>query len=407
MQKKTMYAVTSVLGLVVVLSTGCTQAPDRLAFSSTLFSGAEQYENFNRIAEIFPVATMEASDSPYEFPDGRAITLPTTFTYENKSVASEDFLAGTDTSAVFVLKDGHVCFEQYWLTGGRDVNWLSMSVAKSFVSAAIGIAIDEGHIKSIEEPISQYVPSLAGSAYGGVRIKDVLQMSSGAKWNEDYSDPTSDINGLAEIMALGGSLDKFTATLTRDREPGAYNLYNSTDTQALGMMLVRATGRSIADYMQEKLWRPLGMESTAYWMVDDQEMEMAFGGLNATARDYAKLGELFRNGGNWQGTQMISSDWVKASVTPDAPHLMPGDNPHSDFPLGYGYQWWVMDGDEGEFSAIGVYNQFIYVNPTRGLVIVKLSANSAYGTTPDESTSRELETIEFFRAIGSQLETAP
>lgn len=382
---------------------GCAQQSDRMGFASTLFSGAEQYENFNRIADLFPTAAMSASPEPYQFPDGPVMELPASFVFEGNQVSTDEFLRETDTSAVLVLKGGEVTHENYTLTGGRDVNWLSMSVAKSFVSAAIGIAVSEGHIQSIEEPITTYVPSLAGSAYDGVRIKDVLQMSSGAGWNEDYSDPNSDINGMAQIMAVGGSLSDFTATLKRARKPGTYNLYNSTDTQALGLLLRNATGRSIADYMEEKIWHPLGMEFDGYWMTDDEDVEMAFGGLNATARDYAKMGELYRNLGNWNGEQIIPAPWVHASVTPDGPHLQPGDNPLSDFPMGYGYQWWIMDGDEGEYSAIGVYNQFIYVNPTRELVIVKLSANSAYGTTPDESSSREFETIEFFRAIGKQV----
>jgi len=130
-------------------------------------------------------------------------------------------------------------------------------------------------------------------------------------------------------------------------------------------------------------------------------MEMAAGGLQVVARDYAKLGQLYLDGGRWQGRQIVPEAWVHDSVTPDAPHVMPGHNP--DYPLGYGYQWWVPAGDEGEFSAIGVYNQFVYVNPTRKLVIVKLSANSGYGTSKDDSSWRELESFELFREIGRSL----
>lgn len=395
------------LGAVALLVGGLwfyfQQTIDRASTISTLFTGEEQYENFNRMKDLFPHGTMTASSTPYDFPDGSTITLPTSFTYNGNPVDTEQFLDETDTAAMLVLQDGKVVLERYTLTGGRGVNWMSMSVAKSFTSAAIGIAIEEGLIGSIEEPITQYVPSLAGSAYDGVRIKDILQMSSGARWNEDYSDPESDINVFGRIFALGGSMNEFAATLQREREPGTYNLYNSTDTQVLGMLLVEATGRTITDYMEEKLWHPLGMETNGYWLTDSEGMEMAFGGLNATARDYAKLGELYRLGGNWNGTQIVPADWVAASVTPDAPHLLPGENPASDFDLGYGYQWWVMDGDEGEYSAIGVYNQFIYVNPSRNLVIVKLSANSSYGMTNDETSYREFETIELFRKIGESL----
>jgi CubicO group peptidase (beta-lactamase class C family) len=133
---------------------------------------------------------------------------------------------------------------------------------------------------------------------------------------------------------------------------------------------------------------------------------MAFGGVNLTARDFAKLGELYRNGGVWQGMQVVPKNWITASVTPDAPHLMAGKTEISDhsLPLGYGYQWWIPDGDRGEFSAIGVYNQLVYVDPSRGIVIVKLSANRTYGMSPYESTNREAETIEFLRAIAARFD---
>ena len=379
------------------------QELSRLAFATSLFSGAEQYESFGRIAELFPTARMRAPRRAISFPRGAPTSLPGTFLYGGEQLSVPEFLEATDTSALLVLEDGRVRFEEYWLTGGRDVPWLSMSVAKSFISALVGLAVEEGRIRSIEDPITTYLPTLEGSAYDGVRIKDILQMSSGAAWDETYGDPDSDINRFAYILAIGGSLNQFATTLEREREPGTFNQYNSTDTQVLGWLLVETTGRPIAAYMEEKLWVPLGMENDAFWMIDSDGMEMAFGGLNATARDYAKLGELYRNDGRFQGEAILPAHWVRASVTPDAPHLLPGDHELSDWEIGYGYQWWVPEGNEGEFAAIGVYNQFIYVNPTRDLVIVKLSANSAYATEPDGSADQEFETIEFFRAIGSQL----
>jgi len=387
--------------LCLALTACATEQADTAAarLFGSLFTGAEQYENFSRIAELVPTRKLDASTDPYTFPTGAPLTLPNAFIYENKSVATDTFLTDTDTAALLVLHNGQVRYERYWLTGGPQVNWLSMSVAKSFISALIGIAVQEQLIDNIQEPITRYVPSLAGSAYDNVRIKDILQMSSGAQWNEDYSDPESDVARLGAVLATGGSLNDFSATLVRDKAPGTNNHYNSTDTQVLGQLLVNATGRSITAYMQEKLWQPLGMESPAYWIVDGQGMEMAFAGLNATARDYAKLGELYRNQGNWQGQQLVPAAWTAASVVADAPHL----KAPSGYGLGYGYQWWLVDGDQGEYSAIGVYNQFIYVNPEHNLVVVKLSANSDYAQTNDESSFRELETIELFRAIAQQL----
>jgi CubicO group peptidase (beta-lactamase class C family) len=399
--KKILVVLMILTGLAGALVLFYWQNIERMRYVSSLFTGAEQYEMFNRVKDMFPVTELKPSTKPYQFPHGETVSLPESFIYEGETLDVPTFLVDTDTAAMLVLHEGRIVFEEYYLTGGRDVQWLSMSVAKSFVSIAIGIAIDEGLIASVEEAVTDYLPSLKGSAYDGVRIKDILQMSSGAAWNEDYSDPDSEVMRMGKIMALGGSLDEFITTLKPEREPGTYNQYNSADTQVLGALLVAATGKTITDYMQEKIWQPLGMQDTAYWIVDDHGMEMAFAGLNLTARDYAKVGELFRNQGNWQGKQLVSADWVKASVTPDAPHLLPGDNPLSDFDLGYGYQWWVLDGDQGEYMALGVYNQFIYVNPTKGLVIVKLSANSDYGTVADsEEVNKEFTTIELLRAIG-------
>ena len=374
----------------------------RVTVIGTLFSGEEQYENLNRFYKFIDSSTLSPSSNPLNFKSSKTISLPVSFNLNNLEIETENFLQRTDTSALLILQNGRIQFEKYWLTGGEDVQWMSMSVAKSFISALVGIAIRDGHINNIEEAISDYVPELKNSPYNNVRIKDVLQMSSGASWNEDYSDPESDINRWAKIFALGGSFDEFIQTLSYDFKPGTRNHYNSMDTQALGMLVNRATGKSITNYMTEMLWHPMGASNEGYWLLDSEGMEMAFAGLNVTARDYAKFGELYRLDGKLNGQQIVPKSWVKDSITPDGPHLTPGDNPLSDYPLGYGYQWWVPEGGKGEFMAIGVYNQMIYVAPESNMVIVKLSANSSYGTSEDTDMASELETIEFFRAIANK-----
>ena len=396
MRIKGFIAIFSLFMFTVAYSNNVNE--ERLRFVGSLFTGEEQYQNLNRVYEIFPTSKLSHSSKPLVFKKGVPLELPSNFIFEDKVVKVDEYLSRTDTSALLILKDGKISYENYWLTGGKNVQWLSMSVAKSFISALIGIAIDQGHIKSLEDEVTDYVPQLKNSAYDNVRIKDILQMSSGASWNEDYSDPNSDINRSSKIFAIGGSLDEFSASLKKELKPGSYNRYNSTDTQVLGMLLREATRTSVTKYMQEMLWHPMGAQDSGYWILDSKNMEMAYAGFNATARDYAKLGELYRLGGKINGKQIIPRDWVKASVKPDAPHLMPGDNPLSDFPLGYGYQWWVPD-LSGDFSAIGVYNQFIYVSPKSNMVIVKLSANSIYGTSEALSTLSELEAIEFFKTI--------
>lgn len=371
-----------------------------------LYVGEPQHENFCRMEDWYPTRNMAPSDTPFQFPEGAPIALPDEFLFAGEERSTQQFIEDTDTSGLLVLKDGVVRFEQYFLTGGRDVRWISWSMAKSFVSALVGIAIDEGLIRSVDEPITSYVPALSESAYNGVRIKDVLQMSSGARWNEDYSDRNSEVHRLGSVMAGDGSLDDLVSKIEPATEPGTLCQYNSADTQALGMLLIATTGRSIANYMQEKLGQPLGMEAPGYWIVDSAGVELALGGLNLSARDFAKIGELYRNQGVWGGKQIVPQSWVAASIRSDAAHLEPGKvivGGHV-FPFGYGYQWWIPQGKIGEFSAIGVYNQFVYVDPSRGVVIVKLSANHKYGTTPDEAENREEETIEFLRATARQFD---
>ena len=371
-----------------------------------LYAGEPQYKNFANIDQIYPVSRMEAASSPFVFPVGTATSLPKTFQFLGEERDTSAFLASTDTSAVLVLKDGEIRTEEYYLTGGADVCWISWSVAKSFISALVGIAIDDGLINDVNDCITDYVHALKPSAYNDVSIRDVLQMSSGARWNEDYSDRSSDIHRLGRAMAGEQSLGGFVAGIEGGTTPGTFCQYNSADTQALGMLITSVTNRTIADYMQEKLCEPLGMEHSGHWIIDKSGMEMALGGLNLVARDFAKIGELYRNGGRWDNRQIVPEQWVKDSIKSDEAHLQPGKvivGGHV-FPCGYGYQWWIPDGSDGEFSAIGVYNQFVFVNPVCGTVVVKLSANRAYGTTTEEHSNREEETIEFIRAVVRELD---
>ena len=371
-----------------------------------LFSGATQHDNFCRFKDLVPTSKMAASTKPFTFPTGKAMVLPSAYEFEGKTRSTEEFFTATDTTALLVLKDGAVRYERYALTGGADVHWISWSVSKSFVSALVGIAVGEGHIRSIEDAISDYIPVPPGSAYFGVSIKMVLQMSSGARWNEDYSDPNCDVFRLAAAMGGAMSLEEFVAGMAPESKPGTVCRYNSGETQALGSLLVHATKRSLSDYMHEKLFEPLGMNRPGYWLIDKTGMEMAFAGLNLVARDFIKLGELYRNNGVWEGKQVVPEAWVKASVTPDAPHLMAGKpllNDHA-LPFGYGYQWWIPEGPCGEFVALGIYNQLVYADRSRGVVIYKQSSNRAYGTSKDEATNRDVESVEFVRAIARQFD---
>jgi CubicO group peptidase (beta-lactamase class C family) len=372
-----------------------------------LFTGAPQHAHFGRLKALLPVSEMKASSRPRPFPEGACVELPKTYVHEGRARDLAAFFAETHTSALLILKDGEIRLEKYCLTGGRDVQWISFSVAKSFISALVGIALADGDIRSVEDPIDAYVSALKRSAYEGVRIKDVLQMSSGARWDENYNNPDSEVFGLGVAMGPGGSLDAFVSTRVNENPPGSICRYNSGDTQALGMLVAAATGRSIADYMQEKLCEPLGTEYPGYWLVDSQGREMAFAGLNLTARDFAKLGELYRNHGRVDGRQVVPAEWTSASTRPDGAHLVPGMpivGSGERGPLGYGYQWWIPAGERGQFTGMGVYNQLVFVDPSKGAVIVKLSANAAYGTSPGEATNRNHENVCALQAIAQSLD---
>jgi len=383
--------------LVLALLAGVLLYPKYQLLKHTihLFDEDKIVENFRSFDAIWSVSTMTASPTPHQYPKDAPITLPSAFTFEGNTLDTPTFLKDSWTTGLLIIQNDTIVFEEYYLGNTATTRNISWSMAKSFISALVGIAIQEGHIASVMLPVEKYVPRLKGTAYEGVLIKEVLQMSTGVKFNEDYGDYNSDINRWGRGFALGQSQDAFPATLEREVEPGTVNHYVSINTHVLGMLLTAATGRTITDYMQEKLWTPLGMEHDGYWLIDGEKMEMALGGLNSTLRDYAKIGSLYLKNGAWKGQQIVPKEWVRSSVTPDAPHVQPGEE------FGYGYQWWVPKGNVGEFMAIGIYNQNIYVNPTTNTVIVKLSANPRYND-PAFVPSSDYAALELYRVIAAK-----
>lgn len=383
------------LFVIVIFSIWFYPKYKMLNHSIHLFDEDKIVNNFRSFDSVWPVAVMEASTNKYIYPKNVPITLPESFEFNGNSYESLKFLKDSWTTGFLVIQNDSIVFEDYYLGNTESTRNISWSMAKSFISALMGIAIEEGHIKNINQNVEEYVPELMGSAYEGVRIKDVLQMSTGVKFNEDYGDFYSDINRWGRGFAMGNSQDAFAGSLEREVEPGTINHYVSINTHVLGMILTKATGSTITDYMSEKLTDPLGMEYNGYWLLDGKNMEMALGGLNLTLRDYAKIGSLFLNNGLMNGKQIIQEEWVQASVIPDGPHVQPG----SEF--GYGYQWWIPKSDVGEFMALGVYNQNIYINPETNTVIVKLSANPKYND-PSYVPSSNYAALELYRAITNQ-----
>jgi CubicO group peptidase (beta-lactamase class C family) len=361
----------------------------------TLFEPDGIVENFRSMGETLDSRVIHRGGETFEFRRAER-DLPENYVFKGAVKKIAPFLERTDTTGIVVVKDDTILYERYYLGNTGTSKAISWSVAKSFVSALFGIALHEGHIKDIGQLVTAYVPLLNVSGYKDVPIKHVLQMSSGIRFNEDYADFNSDINRMGRAFALKTPFDDFVASLQSERKPGVYNHYVSMDTQVLGMIIREATGKTLSAYAEEKLWKPLGMESDALWLVDSAGMEAAFGGLNVVLRDYARFGRLYLNNGNWNGVQVVPAAWVKASVTPDAPHLMPGKRDSSGWVLGYGYQWWIPENPEGDFLAIGIYGQFIYIHPHHRIVIAKTSAYADYNRDGDDM---EIESIEMFRAI--------
>jgi CubicO group peptidase (beta-lactamase class C family) len=368
----------------------------------TFFDKENISNNFKSTGSIFKTRSIPKPSNSVSFPISKIqFALPDSYQLNDSTISTQAFLDFTLTDALLIIQHDSIKYEYYGNGFKQNDHHISWSMAKSVVSALFGIAIQEGKIKSIEQTVTDYLPDFKGTGYDNVRIKDVLQMSSGVGFNEDYGDFNSDINVMGRYFALGMPMADFAKRLKREREPGTFNQYVSIDTQVLGMILVKATGKSISDYMNEKLWSQINAEDDAYWIVDKAGMEFALGGLNLTARDYAKIGQLFLDSGRWKGKQLVPKEWIRASVTPDAPHVMPGKRDNALLKDGYGFQWWIPFGAKDEFDAQGIYDQFIYVDPDKDLVIVKLSSNYHF-KTDKKRIFPELE-IALFRAIAEKI----
>ncbi len=389
------------LGLVLV--TLAKTNPGKMWKIYTFFDEDIRVENFRHVERIFPANPIRRSGPKYEFErDIRKLTDEYEFGGEKRSI--EEFLAHTVTTGFLVVKNDRIVSERYFHGANEETHFTSMSVAKSFVSALVGIAIDEGLIESVDRPITDYVPKLKGSGYDGVPIKHVLQMSSGVKFNEVYDDLFSDINLLFyKVFGLGQPMDDYMAGLGSEGPSGETSYYRSCDTQALGMLISEVTGKSVSAYLEEKIWGRIGMEYDAFWSTDDHETEIAFGFLNATLRDYAKFGMLYLHNGSYNGEQIVSKEWAKKSVTPDNPNLQPGEKPEgfeTFGTFGYQYQWWIPDEPDGEFMALGVWGQYIYVYPKENLVIVKTSVDPDFEANEYE---HDEEAMAIFRSISEFL----
>ena len=283
------------------------------------------------------------------------------FPKELNNIPFDKYLEDNKTVAFLIIKNDTIQYEKYFKGYDKESIVPSFSMAKSVTSILIGCAIDEGLIKSVDEPITNYIPELKKNGFDKVTIKHLLQMTSGIKFNESYINPFGD----AASFYYGLNLRKEIGKIKLKTEPGKKFEYVSGNTQLLGLVLERSLKeKTITSYLQEKIWTPLEMEYDASWSIDRKKngLEKTFCCLNARARDFAKIGRLYKNKGNWNGKQIVSQKWVEESTKLDT------SEGSANF---YQYQWWLPTPNE-DFMAEGILGQFVYVNPKKDLIIVRL-----------------------------------
>ncbi|MCV6584698.1 MAG: beta-lactamase family protein [Marinibacterium sp.] len=334
----------------------------RLRAVMTLFDEDRIVGNFSNMGAAFLTTDMPRGDGPASpLPQGDPITLPD---------GTDDWLAERSVTSLLVLKDGQIVFEDYYQGTSPDDLRISWSVAKSYLSALTGVLLAEGAIDSLDDPVTKYAPALAGTGYDGASIRNVLNMSSGLVFDEDYFDFNSDINRMGRVVALGQTLDGFAAGYTETfAAPGTEWQYVSLDTHVIGMVLRGATGRDIPELLNEKILLPLGLEQDATYLTDGAGVAFVLAGLNFTTRDFARFGRMVEQDGMQGDQRVLPEGWVAASTAPSAP-TEPGK-------IGYGYQWWIP-ADAGEFMGRGIYGQYLYIDQERDLVIVLTAADRAF-----------------------------
>jgi len=369
----------------------------RLLPLDILFNGASRpddvVETLSHFDRLTPVAMVKRSGPVSTLPVRAAPFPAIRFEDRGDSFDLHDYLATNRVAGLLVLKNGEIALEDYELGFGPQSRWASFSVAKSIASTLAGAAIRDGHIRSIDDPVDHYVPALKSGAYAGVSIRNILTMSSGVAWDETYTDPKSDRRKLLALQLFHrpGDVLRYMNGLGRAAPQGTLWHYSTGETYVLGAVIEGATHRPLAHYLSEKIWAPAGMESDAtWWQESPGGMGLAGGGLTATLRDYGRFGLIAENGGKVAGRPIVPDGWFAEA---GAPHMIGGKKQD------YGFMWWMPTTaaplDAGAFEAVGIFGQFIYVNPAEHVVIVVLSARSK----PSNVGHSMLDDDAFFSAV--------
>ncbi|TXN40553.1 serine hydrolase [Methylobacterium sp. WL30] len=355
-----------------------------------------QANTFRNIDRLFPTRTVNRGGPAIPLETSSKPITDVKFQSNGKTVDLFDYLSLNRVAGLLILKDGKVAYEDYELGNSEATRWMSMSVAKSISSTLVGAAIKDGFIKSIDDPVTQYLPELAGGAYEGVSVRNLLQMASGAKWDETYTDPNSDRRHMLERQLEGkpGTIVAMMARLPRAHEPGAAWNYSTGETHLVGALVRAAVGRPVSVYLSEKIWSKLGMEQDATWWVESPNgLEVGGSGFSATLRDYARFGQFVLNKGVIDGESVVPEGWFDQAGSPKE---------LSGKTVNYGFMWWPLAApagtpNESAFTARGIFGQYVYVNPKEHVVIAMWSARSKPTGAPP------IVDVDFFAAAVSAL----
>ncbi|MCB8888902.1 serine hydrolase domain-containing protein [Vreelandella malpeensis] len=356
-----------------------------------LYSGRmmpdEQVELSRHIDRLFPTRTVEAAAEPHRFGEREASLENFSLTRDGVTYDIHDFMALNRVSGLIAVHDNDVVFEQYALGNTADTPWMSMSIAKSISSTLIGAALNDGHIESLDDAVTRYVPALEGSVYDDVSVEQILLMASGVAWDETYADPASDRRRMLEVQLAQkpGALLDFMGSLERAAEPGTVWNYSTGETQILSAIINGAVGKSAAEYLSEKIWAGFGMETDAKWWLDSEEgQEIGGSGLLITLRDYARFGQFVLQ--EYRTPNVLPEGWVAESARP---HEIGGEE------VEYGYSWWP-EGDNA-FSAVGIFGQWVFIDPDNDMVIAMT------GAQPKAEAFEIVPVTQFFHALSDHL----
>lgn len=340
------------------------------------------FRMLDRVAILVEARDIPASDALKELPEGPPLAL---------DLDLDAYVQENRHAAIVVAHNGEIRLETYGLEFNDKGRWTSFSVAKSLTSTLVGAAVVDGYIESLDDPVSKYIPGLAGSAYDDVTVEQLLTMSSGVRWIEDYEDPTSDVALFNNHVSDDGSsnLVSYMKTLPRAHPAGEVWNYSTGETNLIGILVSEATGKTLADYLSEKIWGPYGMEADASWLLNEDGTEISGCCIQATTRDFARFGQFMLDGAVVNGQAVVPAGWIEQATTKQIENGMPGQ--------GYGFQWWTYD--YGAYAADGIFGQGIFIDPTRNLVI---ATNSSWTTAMgyDEHPKRE----DFFRAVQAAID---